>query len=81
MDTRKAVEILSRIATRDEAGAHFTALYASEHLAALEAEGYLNIERHVHARTGIAYSEEFYRCTVSEDGAALVEANPEYAFT
>ncbi len=78
MDTIKQVAILSRITTRDEAGTHFSALYDDADLDSLVADGYLHIERPTHGATGIPYSVEFATCTVTADGMALIDANPEY---
>jgi len=77
----KAIEqvpILAVITTRDEAGTHFMARYYYGDLRALEAEGLITIHRPIHAQTGIPYSQEYWSVEVTEAGADLVDAWPEY---
>lgn len=78
MSLEDKVRYLSRMTDRDEAGRHFTQRYSDATLTALEAEGLIAIDRPVHQPTGISYSEEHWTVEVTEDGVALVEANPEY---
>jgi len=66
---------LCTITTRDEAGRHFTEF--SSHWKELEEAGLIEIGRPVHEATGISYSQEYWSVQVTEDGLAVVEANPE----
>ena len=77
MNTSQQVKILSKISKKDETGKHFTQIYNIDDLIELEKEGLLVIEKPVHD-TGIPYSSEYWGIEVTEDGIALVEANPEY---
>lgn len=77
MNTSEKVAILSEIITRDEAGTHFTALHACDALAELEEEGLIEITRPVHEFTGIPYSQEYWSVEITDDGMALLDANPE----
>jgi hypothetical protein len=78
MTTEQKVQILAVITTNDEAGAHFTAVYVEDNLIALEEEGLIEISRPVHEATGVDYSQEHWTVAVTQDGADLVEAHPEY---
>lgn len=80
MTTSEQVRILSKITTKNEAGRHFMEIYSTEALEALEAleaNGLLTINRPIHDATGISYSQEYWSVEVTDDGVALVEANPE----
>ena len=63
------------LTTRDEAGRHFTEW--SEHFEALEEMGLIEINRPVHNATGIDYDQQYWTLEVTEEGIAVVEANPE----
>ncbi|MEN6549222.1 MAG: hypothetical protein ABFE07_24520 [Armatimonadia bacterium] len=78
MTTEQKVSILAVITTRDEAGRHFTEVYAADDLHELEEEGLLEVNRPVHAGTGIDYSQEHWSAQVTPAGIELVEAHPEY---
>jgi hypothetical protein len=78
MTTEQQVSILAVITTQDEAGRHFTARYDHDALIELEEAGLLAIRRPVHEATGISYSQEYWSVEVTQAGADLVEANPEY---
>ena len=78
MTDENKVRILSTLVTHDEAGRHFTTLVNSADLADLESEGLIVINRPVHEKTGLPYSEEYYSVEVTVDGLELVEAYPEY---
>jgi hypothetical protein len=77
MNTSDQVRILSRITTKNEAGRHFTEIYSGGDLSDLEAAGLLIIHRPIHSSTGIEYSQEYWSVEVTDDGIAIVEANPE----
>ena len=77
MNTSQQVKILSAICTRDEAGKHFTEIYDARELDDLVAEGLITIFRPIHSATGTAYSPEYWSVDVTDEGIALVEANPE----
>lgn len=77
MTTSEQIRILSKITTKNEAGQHFMEIYSTEALEALEADGLLTINRPIHGATGISYSQEYWSVEVTDDGVALVEANPE----
>lgn len=77
MNTSEKVKILSMLATRNEAGKHFSEIYAAADLAALENDGLITIHRPVHEATGITYSPEYSSVEVTSEGVELVEANPE----
>jgi hypothetical protein len=77
MTTAEQVRILSKITTKNEAGRHFMEIYSTEEIEALEADGLLTINRPIHDATGISYSQEYWSVEVTDDGVALVEANPE----
>lgn len=70
--TDDQIRELCTIATRDDAGRHFTA--TSDHWPALEAAGLINVYRPVHAATGIPYSLEHWSLEVTDDGQALVDS-------
>lgn len=76
MNTSAKVAILSVLVTRDSSGRHFTSKFSRADLDTLEAEGLITINRPVHS-TGIPYDESHWSVEVTEDGVALVEANPE----
>jgi hypothetical protein len=63
------------LTTRDEAGRHFTEW--SEHFEALEEMGLIDINRPVHEATGIDYDQQYWTLEITEEGIAIVEANPE----
>lgn len=77
MTTSEQVRILSKLCTRNEAGRHFTEVYDGADLAALEEDGLIIISRPIHEATGIFCSQEYWSVEVTDDGVALVEANPE----
>ena len=78
MNTQEQVQILAAITTRDEAGRHFSEVYAWPDLEELEAAGLLAITRPVHEATVLPYSQEHYSVEVTDEGQALVECWPEY---
>jgi len=78
MNLQDKVSILAKLTTRNERGHHFTSTYSESDIQALESEGLIEINKPVHAATGIPYGIESWTVEVSEDGLALVEANPEY---
>lgn len=78
MTLEEKVAALSTMTNHDEAGRHFTARYPDAVLAELEAEKLIAITRPVHERTGAEYSEQYWTVEVSETGADLVNAYPEY---
>jgi hypothetical protein len=73
--TDDQIRELCILTTRDEAGRHFTVW--SEHYASLEAAGLVEINRPVHAATGIPYGQEHWTLEVTDEGRKLVDANPE----
>ncbi len=75
MNTAEQVRILSKITTNND-GRHFMEIYSTEAIESLEADGLLTINRPIH-KTGISYSQEYWSVEVTDDGVALVEANPE----
>lgn len=77
MNTSEQARILSKIATRNEAGRHFMEIYDTEALASLEADGLIEIYRQIHGATGIACSQEYWSVQLTDVGFDLVEANPE----
>ena len=78
MTTQRKVAILAVITTTSESGRHFTEVYDGDDLAELEEEGLIEIDRPVHAATGISYSQEHWSVAVTQEGIDMVEANPEY---
>jgi hypothetical protein len=77
VNTSEQVKILSKITTNNEAGRHFMEIYSGGDLDELEAAGLLIIHRPIHVGTGINYSQEYWSVEVTDDGIAIVEANPE----
>ena len=77
MTTDQQATILAQIVTRDEAGRHFTEVYATDDLMELEHEGLIEIARPVHDATGIRYQQEYWSVNVTQEGQALVDACPE----
>lgn len=73
--TDDMIRELCTLSTRDEAGRHFTEW--SEHWESLESLGLIEIDRPTHEATGIAYSQEHWRLQGTEEGQAVVDANPE----
>ena len=71
-DRDTLIETLATLSERDEAGRHFTETCGC--LAELEAAGWIEIDRPVHEQTGIAYSREYWRLNVTDEGIAEVEA-------
>jgi hypothetical protein len=68
----KALEdILKRITTRTESGVHFTSLYSSEDLEAMESSGWIKINRPVHEPTGIQYDQQYWTLEVTEKGQEI----------
>jgi hypothetical protein len=63
------------LTTRDEAGRHFAEW--SEHFEALEEMGLIDINRPVHEATGIDYDQQYWTLEITEEGIAIMEANPE----
>lgn len=63
------------ITTRDQAGRHFTEW--AEHYEALEAAGWIRIDRPVHTATGIPYGMDSWSIEVTAEGQEVVDANPE----
>jgi len=78
MTTRKQVEILSVITTRDESGKHFMEVYNFDDLLWLLAQDLIEVHQPVHPQTGITYSQEYWAVSVTPKGREVVEANPEY---
>ena len=52
-------------------------IYSTSDLEELEAAYLIAIHRPIHDATGISYSQEYWSVEVTNDGVALVEANPE----
>jgi hypothetical protein len=78
MTTRRGVELLATFTNRDDAGRHFTERYADDDVAALEADGLIEINRPVHEPTGISYDRQYWTAEVTQLGIAIVEQNPAY---
>lgn len=71
-DRNTLIETLATLTEHDEAGRHFTEtcpLWQE-----LEDAGLIEIDRPVHEQTGIAYSQEYWRLTVTDEGQAAVDA-------
>ena len=66
------LRMLATITNRDEAGRHFTERYSDETLDALEALGMIEIDRPVHAPTGIDYDRQYWHLSVTELGQETV---------
>jgi len=60
---------LGELATKDDAGRHFTETHDNGWLACMELLGYITIDRPVHEATGIAYSQEYWTVQVSAEVA------------
>ena len=73
MTTDDLIQILARLTTRDEAGRHFTDTVSHDALAALEADGLIEINRPIHSATGLAYDEQYWSVEVTPAGVDLVE--------
>lgn len=52
--------MIRELATRDEAGRHFTETHPAEWLDRMEAAGIITISRPTHSPTGIPYSQEYW---------------------
>jgi hypothetical protein len=63
------------LTTRDEAGRHFTEW--AQHYDALEEIGLIKIDRPVHAATELPYDQQYWTLEVTEEGIAVVDANPD----
>ena len=72
MITTDLIHILAQLTTRDEAGRHFTTTVSHDDLAALEADGLIEINRPVHA-SGLPYDEQYWSVEVTAAGVDLVE--------
>jgi hypothetical protein len=70
--------ILARIATRNEAGTHFTQVFSADELAPLEDQGLIEITRQIHAASGIKYSQEDWTVDLTVAGLEYLDANPTY---
>ena len=71
---------LGSLATKDDAGRHFTQTHSAEWLDRMEAAGYIAISRPVHPPTGIPYSQEYWSVEimpgidgVTDDQGNLIE--------
>ncbi len=78
MTTYNASEILARIATRNEAGVHFTQAFSADELAPLEEQGLIEITRPTHAATSMQYSQERWTVELTDAGLDYLDANPTY---
>lgn len=72
--TKKDLQKLGEITTRDEAGTHFTQIYSDEWLDKMESNGLITINRPIHEPTGIAYSQEYWSVEVTHEGIKQGEA-------
>lgn len=72
--TGDMIRELGIITTRDESGRHFTEW--SDHFDILGALGFVAIDRPIHAKTGIPYSQEYWSVEVTAAGREVVENNP-----
>lgn len=75
--TREDAIALGTIATRDEAGSHFTAIYPLDWLNRMEAARLITIHRPVHAN-GLVYAPEYWCVDVAEEVGAWFDARGEY---
>jgi len=73
--TDNMIRELAIMCTRNESGQHYTAW--SDHYLALEELGLIKINRPVHKFTGIPYDIIYWTVEITEDGQAVVDANPE----
>ncbi len=71
MIMRDSAEELLRLATRDEAGRHFTQW--AEHWEELEAAGYIRVVRPVH-ETGIPFDQQYWHLELTAPGVEAAEA-------
>jgi hypothetical protein len=71
-DRNTLIETLATLTERDETGRHFTE--TCNCLDELEDAGWIEIDRPTHEQTGIPFSEEYWRLTVTDEGIAEVEA-------
>ena len=71
------IKILCSIATRDDAGRHFTELYDADDLIYLVTEGLIAVDRPIHEPSGIMFDRDQWSVKVTEEGQALVDANPD----
>lgn len=60
---------LGSLATKDDAGRHFTQTHSDEWLDRMEAAGYITISRPVHSATGLPYSQEHWTVEVASEVA------------
>ena len=75
MATDSQIRELCTLATRNDAGQHFTEW--SYHWQELEQQELIRVLRPVHAATGISYSQEHWQLEVTAAGQELVDAKPE----
>lgn len=71
-----AIKELCSMSHTNEAGQHWTEYV--EHFDTMEEEGWIVIERPVHEATGIEMDQRFWKFEITDEGMAVVEANPEY---
>ena len=68
---------LGSLATKDDAGRHFTQTHSAEWLGRMEAAGYIAISRPVHPATGIPYSQEYWTVQVAAEVAEWFDSDGE----
>lgn len=73
--TDEMIRELGLLTTRDEAGRHFTEW--SNYYEELEALGLVEISRPIHEATGMSYDCQYWSILLTDEGLAVVEANPE----
>ena len=75
--TDDLIRVLCVIATRDEAGMHFTEKFDADDLIDLETLGLIEVSRPIHEPSGIMFDRDQWSVEVTGDGQDVVDANPE----
>jgi len=65
---------LGHLATRNEAGTHFTQVYSDAWLQRMERLGWISIHRPVHGPTSIPYSQDYWAVEVNEEVSSWFDA-------
>jgi hypothetical protein len=64
--------VMREITTRDHAGVHFTSNWPGSTIEALEARGWIIVNRPVHKPTGLEYDQQYWSLEFTEEGLEAV---------